>query len=141
MKVAAPEGQTWRVSRRWLPRRRRRWTRDDIRLPHAIDVDDPVAGLVFFLVFLLILAVAPVVLLALLVAVEFVVLLALLPFAVLARVLFGRHWHVELRRDWTPWHEEEAGDWQAAGLRIHDLAAGVRRGEIPVRTLGKESSA
>lgn len=141
MKVTDPSGQTWRVSRRWLPWRRRA-SKKDVDPLDAIDfVDaDPaswaVAAVFFFLALLL-----PVVLLAVLVAVELLLLLALLPFAVLARVLFGRHWRVELRRGWTPWHEEEAGGWQASGLRIHDLAADLRRGAIPVRTLGAAASA
>jgi hypothetical protein len=124
------------VSRRWLPWRRRRPTRDDISLPDAIDVDDPIAGLVFFVLFLVVLAVAPVVIVAFLVAIEFLLLLLLLPFAVLGRMLFGRKWHVELRQGWAPWSEELAGDWRGSTMKIHEIADSVRRGEMPERTLG-----
>lgn len=146
MKVTDPDGQSWRVSRRWVPWRRRRWSRDDLPAPDpSLDLggglEEAVFGLVLLVVLFLVLLVAPVVLLALLVAMEFLLLFVLLPFAVLGRVLFGRHWHVELRRGWTPWHEEAAGGWQASGLRIHDLAADVRRGTIPARTLGARAAA
>jgi hypothetical protein len=66
---------------------------------------------------------------------EFLLVLLVLPFAVLGRMLFGRHWHVELRRGFTPWWEVEAGDWQASSVWIHQVADAVRRGVLPERTL------
>lgn len=75
--------------------------------------------------------------LAVFTSIELLALLLVLPFAVLARVVFGQHWHVELRRGWQPWWEVEAGDWRASAIRIHELADEVRRGALPPRTLGR----
>lgn len=136
MKVSDPSGQTWRVSRRWLPWRRRHWDKDRLFLDDvpADGVDEPIV-FVFLLALLVLALAAPIVLLALVVAAEFLLLLAFLPFAVLARVLFGKHWRVELRHGWHAWTELEGGDWQTSGLRVRDLAAAVERGEVPQRTL------
>ena len=73
----------------------------------------------------------PFIILALVAGLELLLLLLVLPFAVLGRVVLGRHWTVELRRGWRPWWEVEAGDWRASGLRIHEVAEQVRRGDTP----------
>jgi hypothetical protein len=78
----------------------------------------------------------PFLVVAFIVGLELLLLLLVLPFALLGRVLLGRHWVVEVRQGWKPWFEIEAGDWQASGLRIHAIADAVRRGELPPRTLG-----
>lgn len=136
MKVTDPDGQVWRVSRRWVP-----WRRKIKDVPTGgLDVPDfgvdddlgifAIIGLILFVIFVL-----PFLLLAFLVAAEFALILLVLPFAVLGRVLFGRRWHVELRRGWKPWTEVEAGRWTEATLTIHQLADAVRRGETPAPTL------
>ena len=84
MKVKDPAGQTWRVTRRWVPWRRRAQNIDTSGAFGSVDLDD---GLIFGIILFLF---APVILLALLVAAEFFLLLLLLPVAVLARVAFGR---------------------------------------------------
>jgi hypothetical protein len=61
----------------------------------------------------------PFIVLALVAGLEFLVALVLLPFAVLGRVDFGRHWTVEARRGWKSYWEAPSGDWQESGLRIH----------------------
>lgn len=134
MKVRDPRGQAWRVSRRWVPWRR--------RLKGALDGvpdlgvgslgDDPIS-LVIGLVLLVVLL--PFLLLFLVAGLELLALLAALPLAVLGRVLLGRHWTVEVRRGWRPWWEMRSGDWAASRLQIHDIAAAIERGELPPRTL------
>jgi len=135
MKVRDPEGQTWRVTRRWVPwRRRLRGSLDGAPdVPGGTTLgDDPVSA-VIGLVFLVILL--PFLLLGLIAVLEALLLLAVMPFAVLVRVLFGRHWHVEVRAGFRPYYEVEAGDWRASTLRIHELAAALERGERPEENL------
>lgn len=134
MKVRSPDGRTWRVSRRWVPwRRRLKGSLDGAPdLPSGLG-DDPISAIiaVVFLVILL-----PFLLVVLVAGLELLLLLVVMPVAVLLRVVLGRHWHVEVRDGWTPYHEEEAGDWQASGIRIHELAARLERGDVPQRTIG-----
>jgi len=133
VKVTDPSGHTWRVTRRWVPwRRRLKGALDAVPdLPGGLG-DDPIS-LVIGLVCLVILL--PFLLLALVAGLELLLVLLVLPFALVGRVLFGRHWHVELRRGFEPWWEVEAGDWQASAVRIHEVADAVRRGVLPERTL------
>lgn len=134
MKVQDPQGQTWRASRRWVPWRRRlkgAWQFLDWFPSHHLG-NDPVSSIIF--VVLLIIAI-PFLLIAFIASLELLLVLLVLPFAILGRVVLGRHWTVELRRGWTPWYEEEAGDWQASGIAIHALADRVRHGDLPERTI------
>ena len=130
-----PTGQTWRVTRRWVPwRRRLKGALDAVPdLPVSGLGDDPVSA-VIAIIFLVILL--PFLLLALVAGLELLLLLLVLPFAVLARMAFGRHWTVEARRGFTIWWETEAGSWQVSGIRIHDVAAAIGRGDVPPRTVG-----
>lgn len=139
VKVEDPSGQTWRVSRRWVPWRRR--VKGDVEsfpdvMPDGLG-DDPVSAVIAAIALVLI---APFVVLVVVVGAEFLLLLLLLPFAVLGRVLLGRHWAVEVRRGWKPWWEVRAGDWQDSASRIHDVAAAIRRGELPEQTLGLDAA-
>jgi hypothetical protein len=146
VKVRTPDGQTWRVSRRWVPWRRRTkgW------VPRALDHvpsfpvtlgDDPVStviGAVFLVIALPFLVVALAI--GLVALVELAAVLAVLPLALLGRVLLGRHWQVEARRGWQPYWEVEAGSWSASTERIHAVAAAIERGDLPPRTLGLKHS-
>jgi hypothetical protein len=126
VKVRSPDGQTWRVSRRWVPWRRR--LRGAIRNAH----DLPLSSLGDDLISLVIgIVLVPFIIVAVVAGLELLLLLPVLPFALLGRVLFGRHWTVEVRRGWKPVAEERSGDWQESGLLIHALADRVRRGEYP----------
>lgn len=78
----------------------------------------------------------PFLVLALIAGIELLAVLVLLPFVIVGRVVFGRHWTVEVRRGWVPWTEEQAGDWQASGIRIHGLADEIRAGDVPAQTIG-----
>ena len=135
MKVTDPSGQTWRVTRRWVPWRRRLKGSLDLApdLPVGSLGDDPISAIVG-IVFLVILL--PFLVLALIAGLELLLVLLVLPFAVLARMMFGKHWHVEVRRGFKPVHEVEAGDWQASGLKIHELALSLERGDTVPQDLG-----
>ncbi len=139
MKVTDPGGQVWRVSRRWVPWRRRLRSIDDLNLDGGGNVpdtiDDLVIGLILIIVVIVLAVLAPFLLVGFFAAFELVFLFLLLPVAVLGRVVLGRGWHVELRRGFRPWTETEAGTWQASSVAIHQLAEAVRRGEIPGRTI------
>lgn len=130
-----PQGQVWRVTRRWVPWRRR--LKDSLDsapdLPFDGLGDDPISAIVGIVLLIILL---PFLVLALVAGLELLLILLVLPFAVLARVLFGKHWHVEVRRGFTPVHEVEAGDWQASGLKIHELAGLLERGDTVPQTLG-----
>lgn len=134
VKVTSPDGRTWRVTRRWVPwRRRLKGSLDAMPdLPVGLG-DDPVSVVIGLVLLVLLL---PFLLLVLVAGLELLLLLLVLPFAVLGRALFGRHWTVEVRHGFRPWWEVEAGDWQAASVRIHELADAIRRGDVPERTLG-----
>lgn len=137
MKVKDPTGQTWRVTRRWVPWRRRlkgvMGNTPDI-FPSGLG-NDPISAVIAIVV--LIIAI-PFLLLFLVAALEALLLLTVLPIALLGRVLFGRHWTVEARRGFGLWWEEPAGDWQASALRIADVARAIEQGSIPERNLGVE---
>ncbi len=146
MRVTDPDRQTWHVSRRWVPWRRR------VRVP-----DLPVAGILFDLdeedrsargsgghplggdddLVTLLLRVAglvlvvPVVVLTLLAVAEVLLVLLALPVAVTGRVLLGRHWVVEVRAGHEPVWETDAGDWACSGRTIREVAAALERGECP----------
>ena len=133
MKVQDPSGQTWRVTRRWVPWRPR------LREPGGGDLDlvSAAEGPISFVVLLLLgLFVVPVVM----VGVVFVgeLLLLLLPFAVLGRMLFGQHWWVEAREGFAPRWEAEAGTWQEAGALIRRTASSIANGDGPLPNLGPD---
>ena len=83
----------------------------------------------------------PFLVLALIAGLELLLLLLVLPFAALARIALGRHWTIEARHGFTIWWEAEAGSWQASGVRIHDVAAAIERGDPPPRTVGAAARA
>lgn len=96
--------------------------------------DDPVSVVLAVVALVLLL---PFIVLVLVAGAEFLLLLVVLPFAILGRVVLGRHWTVEVRRGWRPWWEVQAGDWQSSSVRIHEIADAVRRGDLPPQTLGR----
>lgn len=143
MRIIDPRRQTWRVSRRWVPWRRKVSGWSDIwgLVPDLPGGDDPISATISTIVLILF---APIViaavLLTILAAVEFIAILALIPLLVLVRVLFGRHWIVEVRQGFTPWYEQAVGDWSASRKAIATFADAIRRGDLPPRTLGVDDS-
>lgn len=145
MRTTAADGTRYSVTRRWLPWRRRIQGDDDgTGSSWAPDLggghdlgDDPISaviGLVLLLVAIILFA--PAVLVAIGVALEVALLLLLLPLAVLARVLFGHPWEVEVRlRDtekiWPVVHTEEVKGWRASSARIAEISEQIRSGGFP----------
>lgn len=131
MKVRDPQGRTWRVSRRWMPWRRKTHVDDWGLTPHNAGSglgDDPISMIIGLLLLVLLI---PVLVLMVIVALEMLLLLLVLPFAILGRVLLGRHWRVEVREGWTFAWETEAGDWSQSGRMIEHVAEGLRMGMPP----------
>jgi hypothetical protein len=133
VKVRDPRGQIWRITRRWVPWRRRLKGAFDAGpdMPMGLG-DDPVSLIVgaFFLIIML-----PFLVLMAIASLELLLVLLVLPFAVLGRVLFGRRWTVEVRRGWKPVHEELTGTWNDASVRITELSVEIERGQAPAPTL------
>jgi len=130
MRVHDPSGQAWRVSRRWVPwRRRLKGLVDGPDLPLGLgdDLVSVVIG-VLCLVFLFVAAVA---------GLELLLLLLVFPFAVAGRVLLGRHWTIEIRRGWKPYWEREVGDWQQSSARMLEIQSAIRDGRLPPQTIGR----
>jgi len=132
VKVKDPQGRTWRVSRRWVPWRRRLkgWVENAPDMP-ALG-DDPIS-LVIGLVLLVLLL--PLVVVALVAALELLLLLLVLPFAVLLRVVLGRHWTVETRWDFHLWWEGPGGTWRESRAAIAEVAEAIQRGEVPLSNI------
>ncbi|MEJ7832992.1 MAG: hypothetical protein WKF79_08770 [Nocardioides sp.] len=134
MKVRDPSGQTWRVSRRWVPWRRRLTGVLDSMPDFPVALGDDPISLIIFVILLIVMI--PFLILALIAGLELLLLLLILPFVLLGRVLFGRHWTVEARRGFTIWWDAPSGDWQASGIEIHAVADAIRHGCTPTQTVG-----
>lgn len=129
MRARTPDGQRFRIRRRWLPWRRR------VRLPDgAIDTtpagDDPISAVIAVVLLV------PFLIVCLVVSVE---LLLLLPFYVIGRILLGRRWHIEVSRRVGLWRWKQVGDEQvmgfaASGERISAIAAEIRNEHRPGMT-------
>lgn len=134
MQVNDPSGHEWRISRRWIPWRRR-------RVSAAVEPEPDGPSFVVVLLAVAALYLVPVLLLALLIATPLLVLALAVPLALLLRIPLDKDWIVELRRGPDPWTEVTAGDWAATSHRMESLADAVRRGDIPTRTLGTDPPA
>jgi len=129
VKVKDPDGQTWRVTRRWVPwRRRLRGVVDGIPSPPSGLGDDPISATIAAI--FLIIAI-PFLLVGLIALVELLLVLLLLPVALVGRVCFGRHWVVEARKGFSVEWDERSGGWRTSGLRIRGVAESLQRGEGP----------
>ena len=125
MKVTDPQGRTWRVSRRWVPWRRR------TRFPRAPDLpgswlDDDAITTAITILFALPTLVMTAVALA-----EVALLLLLLPVLALGRVVLGRHWVVEVTSELRPVWEAEVGTWPQTRRAIASMASGLEQGIYP----------
>lgn len=124
-----PQGRTWRVSRRWLPWRRR------VKVDSAPDLpangglgDDPISMIIWAVLFVFVIPLVLVLGVALL---ELLALLLLLPFVALGRAIFGQAWRIEVREGWKPVWDAEAGSWSESGRAIETVADGLRQGLEP----------
>ena len=123
MKVRDPAGGSWRVKRRWLPWRRRFNGGWDVP---SFDVgDDPVSLVIGTLILV------PALILFLLWGFELLLVLLLLPFAILARTRFGKHWYVEIWHQRTFVRQFDGGDFEASGALVRRLAAEIESGHPP----------
>jgi len=135
MKVQDPAGQTWRVSRRWVPwRRRLKGLVDGPDLPTGLG-DDPVSVVIGVLCLVLLI---PFLVVALVAGIELLLLLLVFPFALIGRIMFGRHWAVEVRQGWQPFWEREVGTWRASRDRILEIGNAIREGRLPPRNLDRQ---
>jgi hypothetical protein len=125
MKVVDPEGQTWRVSRRWVPWRRRLKADAGPDLPTGSMGDDPISMILGLVVLVIALPFLIITGLALL---ELLLLVLLIPFVVLGRIVFGRQWRIEVRKGWTPVWEGDAGSWSESGQAIERVATALQQG-------------
>ncbi|HET7689213.1 MAG TPA: hypothetical protein VFK41_02460 [Nocardioidaceae bacterium] len=120
MKVTTPDGRRINVRRRWLPWRRKLRQLEDTPDLGVTAVDD-VLAVVAAIVFLLFLAVL----------VEALVVLLLAPLLLLARVVLGLPWTVEVLEGSTVLGTERVRGWSDATVRIHELADSYERGDDP----------
>lgn len=124
MKVRDPRGGVWRVSRRWMPWRRR------TRVPDLIDTptswsDDALSSLIVLVVAL------PTLVMAAIAVAELALLVLLVPVLALGRVVLGRHWIVEVRSGWRPVWETEVGTWPQTRRAITSMASALEQGIHP----------
>jgi hypothetical protein len=103
-KVESPDGRTWTIGRRWLPRRRRigRAKVPDIGGNPGLDIGGADDGLIAGILTALLLAVVAVVVVLVLfnvvaIAIELLLVVLLLLGGVLSRVVFRRPWIVHAR--------------------------------------------
>ncbi|WP_182377440.1 hypothetical protein [Nocardioides sp. WS12] len=135
MKVRDPQGQTWRVTRRWVPwRPRRRYLGPRLWVESAGSITEFVFALVFGLV------IFPILTFVFLSGGEIVLLGLIVPFVAIGRIAFGKHWWIEAREGFTPFWEEQAGTWRLSGERIRKVAGDIERGDLPLQSLGTEPS-
>ena len=120
------------MSRRWVPWRRRLKDVLDVVPDTPVLGDDPISLVIGGIILILML---PFLLLLVVAGLEFLLLLLVLPFAILGRVLFGRHWTIEARRGWRATWEEPAGDWAQSRQAIRDVATALERGHWPPSNL------
>ena len=128
--VTGPQGERWRVKRKWIPRKVR-WRGKDRDLPDGLldgaellSVGDelPVVGVIAAVIAALVVGIALVLFVvpALIFLLELVLVLALVCLGAAGRVLLGRPWTVEARRV----AGDEVLEWRVRGWRASDAKVG-----------------
>ncbi|KQV76719.1 hypothetical protein ASC61_17880 [Aeromicrobium sp. Root344] len=126
MKVRDPQGQTWRVRRRWLPWRRKVRDVPDVPVDGLFTGgDDPVSAILFVIGLVILL---PVIVMFAAMLAEFLLLLLLLPLWLFVRALLGGSWPIEVLRGRTYVGTESVKGWTPSGVRMHDIAEEIRLG-------------
>jgi hypothetical protein len=130
--VQAPDGRTWKVGRRWFPRRKRlgRAELSDMT-PDWLDVGgfaDDLTGIVLGIVvaivaFLLVLVLFNVVA----IAIELMLVILLLFAGLFGRVVLRRPWIVQARSGDAVLEWPVVG-WRSSGRKIADVAGQLRSG-------------
>lgn len=132
MEVSALDGRTVEVRRRWFPWRLR--TRDvEVNDFPLLDAADGIEGLVFSLVFgLIVLVFGGIILTALLFASEALLLLLLVvPLLAAARLFWVLPWIIESRTGATLLGAEKVRGWRASEDRIREIATAYQQGQDP----------
>jgi hypothetical protein len=148
MRVRAPDGKTWVVRRRWMPKRprlRRRVRANDVIQSSNWDIPDLggieelgplgiVVGIVGALLFVLVVSTVLIPFLAL--TIELILVIILFGAGLIGRLLLGRPWRIEATTSGPP---EERREIEVAGLResaqaardlAKDLEAGHQRARL-----------
>lgn len=136
-RVRDPDDVEWTVRRRWLDGRRRlRWRgkADALDAFHVVPDgagDGPLAiiGLVLLAVALLLLVIFIAIPLVILV-VELLALAVVLAVTLAGRVLLGRPWTLEVRRDGELVMTREVAGWRESRQALAELREGVREGRV-----------
>jgi hypothetical protein len=137
MRVSAPDGRDWNVSRRWIGRKVAvRWVRvdglEDALNPAAV-IDTSVGGVLIGIALLVVAAAVILFVLPLLILlVQILVILLLVAAGIAARVLFRRPWEVDAV---TPGPPPETHVWRIVGWRnsneaIREAAEALRQGMV-----------
>ena len=144
--VTAPDGRTWVVRRRWMPRLghetlwdrfSRRFRKVFNRAGDAADADPGCLevfgeGIAAAVVIILVVLALIFVLVPLLVAiVDVLILLVVAALGVLARILFRRPWIVEARADDGTTHRWKVPGWRASHERCTQIAHRLQTGADP----------
>jgi hypothetical protein len=135
VKVSAPDGRTWKVGRRWFPRRKRLGRADvSDAWPDFLDLDGGlddlgVVGTIIAAILLVIVAIflALVLFNVIAIALELLLLVLLLLAGVFARVVLRRPWIVQARSGDAVLEWPVAG-WRPSGRKIADVAEQLRSG-------------
>jgi hypothetical protein len=137
MRVSAPDGREWDVSRRWIGRKvAMRWVRvgglEEALNPGAV-MDTSVGGVLIGIAVIVVAAAVVLFVLPLLILlVQILVILLLVAAGVASRVLFRRPWEVDAV---TPGPPPETHVWRIVGWRnsneaIRDAGEALRQGMV-----------
>jgi hypothetical protein len=139
-RITAPDGTTWQVGRRWLPRKQTLWRRRKKGGPGNSGLfDDPAVTLqpdgltaLLFVLFVLFLLLTVVVFPLLIIAVELVIVVGALVAGLGGRVFLRKPWTIRARatdgRELT-WH---APGFRRSGRVRNDAAAALALGQTGV---------
>jgi hypothetical protein len=144
--VRAPDGRSWVVRRRWMPRvgagtawsrlsrRSRRSTKHaetvgDVSLFSAFVVDD--FAVVVRWVVIVVVATLLIVVSAFAAVVEIALLALLLLIGILSRILLDRPWTIEATPDEGPALRWQATGWRASSERLNQIATLLESGITP----------
>jgi hypothetical protein len=141
--VTAPDKRTWKVGRRWLPKKLRLPRRRDFDATDgifALDFVEGVSTLVVGIVIFVTLALALVLvwpILALAIELIAIVLIALV--GLIGRVLFRRPWRIVATPDDAPADQLmwDVPGWRASSEAIEEIATALKSGREPRVASGK----